>query len=965
MVVDGELTPLPALDLGPQICSDFERGLLGVAVDPAFATNRFIYLYYTFDAHGVCSRDTPSTDPHNRVVRYVLGQDDRAAPSTERILIDELPSRGGNHNAGDLQFGKDGMLYVSVGDGGRDYAGTGSGANNDASRDPHVLLGKVLRITPEGVAPQDNPFASSPDADACALQGMTSPGRLCRATFLSGFRNPFRMAFDPNAAGVRFYVNDVGHTAYEEVDEAIPGADYGWNYCEGLHDNGGSPGVRDCASPPLTPPVHEYAHTTGCASITGGAFVPVGVWPSEYDGAYIYSDYVCGRMFLLRPTADGLRRSDFATGLGSSSAVTLGFGPADGTQALYYTTFAEGGQIRRVRYGRGSAGRPPQVVLDAFPRSGPVPLDVRFDTSRSTDPDGDPFSFEYDFGDGSRVLATADTEVRHTYRTESVYTATVVGIDSHGARSQPAGLRISAGNDAPEVEIATPAADDQFVVGQRVVLRGSATDAEDGPLPPESLSWSVTLQHNTHQHPFVPPTTGAAVTFTTPPPEDLSAVSNSYLFVTLTATDTEGIETSLTRQFDPHIVDLQFETEPTGLTVDVEGISFDGPATVRSWECDRLEVNAPDQQVEDASYSFRSWSDGGLQQHQIVTPSEPTTYKASFTEGGSELPEGANAEPRTAERVGGPSRVATAIALSQERFTACPGTAGSALAETVVLARADQYPDALAGGPLAAAQGAPVLLTGSDTLAPETAAEIERLGARRVVLLGGVSALSNVVADDLRGRGVTVERIAGNDRFDTARLIAAVLPPSEQAYVVEGANSDPDRGWPDAVSASWLAARQGVPILLTNRVALPATTRRALMERQVARATVVGGVAAVSEEAFVSVSQVVPSAERVAGETRYETSRMLADRAGPLEGATVFLATGTAFPDALAAGPSVAGRAGVLLLLHGDSLDQSPPARDWLAQNGPVIGGAVLVGQEDAINTTVENEVRALLNPAP
>ena len=148
------------------------------------------------------------------------------------MLIDNIPSPAGNHNGGDVQFGKDGNLYVSVGDGGCDYAGnSGCAGLNDAARDEHVLVGKILRITPSGAIPADNPFTGSGTA-RCNASGATSAGMRCQETFAWGLRNPFRIALDPNAADTRFH-QDVGQGTWEETDLGAAGADYGWNLREG------------------------------------------------------------------------------------------------------------------------------------------------------------------------------------------------------------------------------------------------------------------------------------------------------------------------------------------------------------------------------------------------------------------------------------------------------------------------------------------------------------------------------------------------------------------------------------------------------------------------------------------------------------------------------------------------------------------------------------------------------------
>ena len=110
----------------------------------------------------------------------------------------------------------------------------------------------------------------------------------------------------PNATGTRFFINDVGQGAWEEIDQGAAGADYAWNLCEGNHDNPNRAGSVGCTSSPYSAPVHEYSHSdTGCGSITGGAFGPNGAWPASYSGSYLFGDYVCNKIFKLTTTDGG------------------------------------------------------------------------------------------------------------------------------------------------------------------------------------------------------------------------------------------------------------------------------------------------------------------------------------------------------------------------------------------------------------------------------------------------------------------------------------------------------------------------------------------------------------------------------------------------------------------------------------------------------------------------------------
>lgn len=245
-------------------------------------------------------------------------------------MIDNIHSPAGNHNGGDLHFGKDNLLYISVGDGGCDYAGnSGCAGENDAARDRHVMLGKILRVTSDGAIPSNNPFQVE-NSGRCNVTGSTTSGNWCQEIYATGLRNPFRISFDSNADDTRFFINDVGQNVWEEIDEGLIGADYGWNEREGHCANNST---TNCGAPPaeFTNPVYDYQHTDDCSaagvrgnSITGGAFVPNGVWTSAYDNSYLFGEYVCGKIFKLTPNGNGsYEASEFVTGLGSSSAVAM------------------------------------------------------------------------------------------------------------------------------------------------------------------------------------------------------------------------------------------------------------------------------------------------------------------------------------------------------------------------------------------------------------------------------------------------------------------------------------------------------------------------------------------------------------------------------------------------------------------------------------------------------------------
>lgn len=185
--------------------------------------------------------------------------------------------------------------------------------------------------------------------------------------------------------------------------------------------------------------------------------------------------------------------------------------------------------------------------------------------------------------------------------------------------------------------------------------------------------------------------------------------------------------------------------------------------------------------------------------------------------------------PVRVRRLGGADRVATSIAVSEQSY----GSSNS-----VILARQDVYADALTAGPLAAEMRAPILLTSREEVDPRVIEEIDRLGAREAVLIGGGSALGPSVAEDLRSHGLAVRRIAGSSRFATAGAIATELDVTD-VVLTEGAHQDPARGWPDALSAAGLASHEQMAVLLVTRTAVPDATATALRGR--ARALIVGG----------------------------------------------------------------------------------------------------------------------------
>jgi glucose/arabinose dehydrogenase len=324
VIKNGSLLATPFLSLS--VDSSGERGLLGIAFDPNFANNHYVYIYYT----------VPNFPIHNRVSRFTATGDVAASGSEVVILNLDNLSSATNHNGGGLHFGPDGKLYIGVGE----------NANGTNAQTLFNLLGKMLRINPDGSIPTDNPFYNTASGNN-------------RAIWALGLRNPFTFGFQPGTG--RLFINDVGESTWEEIDNGIAGANYGWPTTEGPTNN-----------PSFVSPIYYYGHgstdTTGCA-IVGGTFYnpPNSQFPSAYTGKYFFADLCSGWIRVFNPAAG--TASGFATGM--DTPVDLDVGP-DG--ALYYLARGSNGQVFRVATpaealnisGRSQVGTGQNVAISGF-----------------------------------------------------------------------------------------------------------------------------------------------------------------------------------------------------------------------------------------------------------------------------------------------------------------------------------------------------------------------------------------------------------------------------------------------------------------------------------------------------------------------------------------------------------------------------------------------------------------------
>lgn len=289
------------------------------------------------------------------------------------------------------------------------------------------------------------------------------------------------------------------------------------------------------------------------------------------------------------------------------------------------------------------------------------------------------------------------------------------------------------------------------------------------------------------------------------------------------------------------------------------------------------------------------------------------------------------------QRIAGANRYATAGQIA-DRYPSD--------LDTVYVATGVNYPDALAGAALAGHEDSPVLLTATESLPSHTRAALSYLQPQSIVVLGGTTSVSGPVMTQLADYTTgPVTRVSGTDRYATAAEISASYDPGvDRVYIATGAS------YPDALSVSALAASQGVPILLTSPGNLPSATRTALQRLEPDSIVVVGGEGAVSSPVLNQLKAYVPApgdVSRLSGLNRYDTSRLVAQQFPP--GADVsFVATGQAFPDALA-GAAMAGRlSGPVVLTQPDRLPAA--TRSALTHLTPqrlvALGGAAAVSEE-------------------
>lgn len=627
---NGVLQPTPFLTVAADTRG--ERGLDGICFDPNFAANGYVYVYYTINP---ANQSQPT---HNRVSRFTVdpANPDRALPGSETRIVD-LPDLGLTsyvHNGACLRFGPDGKLYISVGE-------NGNGSN---AQSMNTVLGKILRINPvpenadgtnpESTFPPDNPFYN------------TATG-LNRAIYCLGLRNPFTFAFQPGTG--RMFIDDVGASTWEEINEGRSGRNYGW------------PTVEGPAQPPpngLTNPIFGYHHfppqggsPLGCA-ITGGDFYnpparcsgdpPYG-FPSSYIGQYFFLDLCGDWIYTIDPNQVdptnpyGFHRINlFASGIhGSPTYLTTG-----PDRNLYYIS-RDDGAVYQIRY---PASLSPSIDTD--------PADVlvgqgwpaTFNVSATGVP---PLHYHW-LRNNVEIPGAADSPMYTlqypTVAADNGATFKCRVTNAYGEITSGSALLTVLTKQPPVPRIDSPVPNTYYNAGDTISFLGSAVDGhdivtgdpQDGVLGPAAFTWRVLFEHhplnspNHHTHPFFPPTPGiAGGTFVIPTSGETDP--DVWYRIFFTARDSYGLSTTIARDIFPRHTHLSLTTTPVPLKVRLDAVNKNAPFDF--WSVVNMKraigVDTP-QNVNGLTYDFYSWSDGGPRYHNIDAPPDDAAYVANF-----------------------------------------------------------------------------------------------------------------------------------------------------------------------------------------------------------------------------------------------------------------------------------------------------------------------------------------------
>ncbi|HMD80323.1 MAG TPA: PQQ-dependent sugar dehydrogenase, partial [Anaerolineales bacterium] len=563
--------------------SQGERGMVGIAVDPDFLVNKYIYVYYTVPgSSGVPAR--------NRISRFTA-TNDTATPGSGTVILDLDPLGAALiHNGGALHFGKDGKLYVAVGE-------NSVGAN---AQNLDTYHGKLLRINKDGSAPPDNPFPTG------------SAQR--RRVWAYGLRNPFTFNVDQETG--KIFVNDVGGSAWEEVNDAtLPGRNFGWPSTEGK--------FNQASFPTLTNPAHAYAHGTGdgvgCA-IVGGAFISPSnpIYPAAYRGKYLFQESCNNWLNILDLSGPAPVRSPFATQVHNNS-----LGLMTEIDGYMYYLHRGGGALYKIVY---TGGIQPTITNQPANVSVVVGQPATFSVTAVGSP---PLAYQWQKNSVNIPGATSASFTIGQCTLANSGNYRVIVTNAGGSATSNVATLTVIDNQLPTAEILTPTGDDPYIAGTTINFSGRGTDPEDGQLPPASMTWHIDFHHDTHHHDEAPRVGISSGSFTIPQVGETS--SNVWYRITLEVTDSQGFTSEDFVEIFPLKSTLSFNTNPAGLQILLDGQPFATPGSVVSVEGTIRTIGTPlVQNLGNEAYVFESWAHGGAQNQNITTPSQDITYTANF-----------------------------------------------------------------------------------------------------------------------------------------------------------------------------------------------------------------------------------------------------------------------------------------------------------------------------------------------
>lgn len=564
---NGQLLSQPFVVL-PTSQAGGDLGLLGIAFDPDFYQNHYIYFYYT------------TTDSHNRIVRFDATND--IAPANHLIVYESTDLAQQYHAGGTIEFGPDKKIYASFGDNG--YPSQVQDLSN--------TFGKILRLNPDGTIPQDNPFVGQ-------------AGKLPEI-WAYGFRNPFRFQFDSTTG--RLYVGDVGEKTWEEINLVTKGSNYGWPICEGSCSNNG-----------MTNPIYTYNHNGGSASVTGGFVYRGSMFPAAYQGAYFFADYAQSFMKTLTLNSSGGSTGVNDFDLSAGTVVDLKQA-SDGS--VYYLNIYPA-RLYQITY--STTNHVPVAKSSANVTAGPTPLTVNFSSNGSNDPDGTPITYLWNFGDGTTSTSANPSKI---YSNPGKFTVNLTVSDgTYQAQAIP--IVIQAGTP-PSLTIASPVDQSKYKAGDTINYSATGSDRNGQALPDSGFTTEIIFHHLTHTHPFLGPLVGKRTGQFSIPTTGENSTETSYE-IRMTATDANGLTTTKSVTIFPEVVSVTFLTDPPNQKILLDAELVSTPVTVGTVVGFNREINVPPMQLINGTYyQFDSWSDGGSQKRLIAVSNNGQTITAKL-----------------------------------------------------------------------------------------------------------------------------------------------------------------------------------------------------------------------------------------------------------------------------------------------------------------------------------------------